>query len=138
MTTNALPRSEARGLHIALWIVQGLLFIAFGMAGLLKLGSPLDQLAQKMSWVSALPPWVVRFIGLSELSGALGMVLPSLTRIRPGLTALAGLGLAVVMLLAAALHLSRGELNHLPVNLVLGGLAALVAWGRGRARPIET
>jgi hypothetical protein len=136
MTTDALPRTDSRGLHIVLWIVQGLLFIGFGMAGLLKIGSPLDQLAQKMTWVSALPPWVVRFIGLSELAGALGMVLPSLTRIRPGLTALAGVGLAVVMVLAAALHVSRGELNLLPINFVLGGLAAFVAWGRRRMQPI--
>src|SRR3954469_19697965 len=97
-TAAALVQPETRktdGLHIALWIVQVLLFVGFGLAGLMKTTTPIDQLAVKMPWVSGVP-WLVRFIGISELTGALGMVLPSLTRIRPRLTALAGAGLVLV------------------------------------------
>src|SRR4051812_8536858 len=99
MTTNAAALSQANekttrsGLSIALWVAQVLLFAGFTMAGVLKSFTPLDQLALKMTWVAALPAWVVRFIGVSELAGGLGMLLPSLSRIKPGLTPLAGLGL---------------------------------------------
>jgi hypothetical protein len=138
MTTEAaaLSRKDAGALHIGLWIAQTLLFFAFAFAGFLKATTPLDQLALKMPWVSATPGWLVRFIGLSELAGGLGMMLPSLSRIRPSLTAWAGVGLATVMGLAAAFHLSRGELGVLPENAVLGGLAAFVAWGRGTRAPL--
>jgi uncharacterized membrane protein YphA (DoxX/SURF4 family) len=123
-------------LHIALWIVQVLLALAFGMAGFMKLTAPVAELAQKMIWPGAVPPALVRFIGASELLGAIGLVLPAATRIRPGLTALAGAGLTLVMVLAAVFHLSRGEAKMLPINLVIGGLAAFVAWGRARRAPI--
>ena len=140
MTTDTLSRPEDAppGLHIALWIVQILLFVGFAMAGVLKSTTPLDQLALKMPWVNAMPGWLVRFIGISELAGALGMVLPPLSRVKPGLTALAGVGLAVVMVLAAGAHISRGEFGALPVNALLGGLAAFVAWGRGRKVPFRS
>ena len=138
MTTATLSQDEAGktgGLNIALWIVQALLFLGFGIAGVFKTFTPIDQLAQKMPWVASLP-YLVRFIGLSELAGALGMLLPSLTRIKPGLTALAGAGLTLVMVLAAGFHVSRGEYGAVPVNALLGGLAAFVAWGRSNKAPI--
>src|SRR3954465_13239120 len=110
MTTQAAvltssDQKEARGgLHIALWVVQGLLALAFIAAGVLKSTTPLDQLALKMPWVSAVPGWLVRFIGISELAGGLGLVLPSVTRIKPALTALAATGLVAIMVLAAGTH----------------------------------
>jgi putative oxidoreductase len=127
---------RSKALHVALWVAQVLLFAAFGMAGFMKLTTPIPDLAQKMAWVTAVPH-LVRFIGAAELAGALGMLLPSITRIRPGLTALAGLGLTTIMILAMAFHVSRGEASVTPANLVLGGLAAFVAWGRFRKAPIE-
>jgi hypothetical protein len=90
-----------------------------------------------MIWVNAVPVGLVRFIGASELAGALGLILPAATRIKPSLTPLAASGLIVVMVLAAAFHASRGELQALPINFVLGGLAAFVAWGRFRRAPVE-
>jgi len=68
--------------------------------------------------------------------GALGLILPAATRIQARLTPLAAAGLVTVMLLAALLHVSRGELGVLPVNLVLGGLAGFVAVGRAKLAPI--
>jgi putative oxidoreductase len=120
----------SKSLNVALWIVQVLLAAAFGMAGVMKSSQPLDALGQNMAWVRDVPPAMVRFIGISELAGAVGVVLPWVTGIRPMLTPLAAAGLAVIMVLAAAFHISRGEPSALPFNLVLGGLAAFVAWGR--------
>lgn len=89
-----------------------------------------------VAWAGRVPAALIKFIGVSEALGAIGLVLPSVLRIQPKLTAAAGAGLALVMLLAAGEHGMNGELEMLPVNLVLGGLAAFVAWGRGKAAPI--
>jgi hypothetical protein len=128
-------KSPGKGLHIGLWIAQVLLAIGFGMAGIMKAVTPIDELAQKMPWTADLPN-LVRFIGVSELAGALGLLLPSLTRIKPKLTPLAGLGLVTVMILAMAFHISRGEFSALPINLMLGALGLFVAWGRYKKAPI--
>jgi uncharacterized membrane protein YphA (DoxX/SURF4 family) len=134
-SSHTAPQSR-RALHATLWVVQILLAVAFAMSGLMKLTQPMSDLATQMGWVASVPAALVRFIGAAELAGALGLVLPALTRIQPRLTVLAALGLVVVMLLASAVHASRGELGMLPVNLVLGALAAFVAWGRSKAAPI--
>jgi putative oxidoreductase len=131
---TTVPGSTA--INVTLWIVQLLLAVAFGMAGIMKSTQPIAELTAAMGWPGDLPPVVVRFIGASELAAALGLVLPSATRIRPLLTPLAAMGLVIVMLLAALFHISRGEWGALPVNVVLGGLAAFVAWGRLRKAPI--
>lgn len=78
----------------------------------------------------------MRFIGIAELAAAVGLILPALTRILPKLTPLAGLGLAVIMVLAAGFLVQRGEMSALPINFLLGALAAFVAWGRWRKVPI--
>jgi hypothetical protein len=106
------------------------------MAGVMKTTMPIAELAKKMVWPGALPPAMVRFIGASELLGAIGLLLPSLTRIKPRLTPLAAAGLALIQILAMLFHLSRGEVWALPLNLTLGGLAAFVAWGRNNRAPI--
>jgi uncharacterized membrane protein YphA (DoxX/SURF4 family) len=138
MTTAALTAAPARrtGLTVTLWVVQVALAALFGMAGLMKLTQPIDALAASLPWVTSVPEMLVRFIGAAEFAGALGLILPSLIRIQPRLTALAALGLAVVMVLASAFHLTRGEASMLPMNLVIGLLALSVAWGRGKAAPI--
>jgi putative oxidoreductase len=133
---NIMTIPAAKGWNIALWLAQGLLALLFGMAGVMKTTQPIAELAQTLPWAGDVPPGLVRFIGASELAGALGMILPSATRIAPRLTPLAGIGLALVMVLAAAFHLTRGEASALPFNLVLGGLALFVAWGRFKKVPI--
>lgn len=131
--TTSLPPTAW---HYGLWCVQALLAVAFAMAGFMKLTTPLDQLGAAMPWVATAPGALVRFIGLAELAGGLGLVLPAATRIKPILTPLAAAGLVLVMVLAAGVHAVRGELEALPINAVLGGLAALVAWGRTAKAPI--
>jgi putative oxidoreductase len=82
-------------------------------------------------------PALVRFIGISELHGGFGLIVPAATRTAPGLTPLAGAGLTVLMLLAAVFHVSRRDLPTLPVPVVLGVLTAFVAWGRSSKARIE-
>ena len=128
--------TPGKGLHIGLWIAQGLLAAAFLMAGGMKVSAPIDVLQAQMPWVSGAMGGAVRLIGVVELLGALGLVLPAATRIAPKLTPLAAGGLATVMILAAVTHVSRGEAPMIVANVVLGGLAAFVAWGRLKGAPI--
>lgn len=125
----------ARGLNIALWSAQILLALVFGLSGAMKVFSPIEELAKNGAWIRDLE-FLIRFIGISELSGALGMLLPSLTRIKPKLTSLAAVGLFIVMILATGFHLMRGEAKFTPLTLGLGALAAFIAWGRFRKVPI--
>lgn len=140
MSTTAAVASPApsahRGLHISLWIVQVLIGGAFVMAGVTKSFQPMEALAAQMPWTVQFGAGMTRFIGISELLGGIGMILPALTRIRPVLTPVAGAALAFVMVLAAGYHAMQGEFAAIGVNAVLGGLAAFVAWGRFKKAPI--
>jgi putative oxidoreductase len=138
MSTASLSSSKrSKGLHIALWVFQVLLGAMFTMAGFGKTFTPLNELSGQMTWVTAVPEGLVRFIGVSELLGGLGLLLPSILRIKPVLTPLAAAGLAVIMVLAAIFHLTRGEFPGIGVNLVIAALALFVAWGRYKKAPIQ-
>jgi putative oxidoreductase len=126
----------SKGLNIGLWVAQVLLAAMFCGVGYMKAFMPLDQIAKIFVWVPAVPAGLVRFIGFAELAGALGLILPSATRILPKLTPLAALGLATVVLLGAGLHFSRGEGALTPTNFVLAALAIFVVWGRSKKAPI--
>jgi putative oxidoreductase len=124
-----------RGLSISLWIAQILLALVFGFAGSMKLATPIAELAKNAAWIKD-SEFLIRFIGTSEVAGALGMLVPSLTRIKPKLTSLAAVGLFIIMALATGFHLMRGEARFTPMTVALGALAAFVAWGRFRKAPI--
>jgi len=89
-----------------------------------------------MAWVAAVPPGMVRFIGVSEFLGAIGILLPALTRIKPSLAPVAGAGLTLIMAMAIVFHLTHGEANMIGIPLTLGLLAAFVTWGRFSKEPI--
>ena len=114
-----------------LWIVQGLLVLIFLFAGGMKLVQPLEVLTAQMP----LPGLFVRFIGVAEVLGALGLILPGLLRIRPGLTPLAAAGLVIIMIGATALTLAGGDVAPALIPLVVGLLSAFVAYGRWRLAP---
>jgi len=138
MTTTTPINARPHGaLHITLWVLQVLLGALFLTTGLMKLAAPIAQLATSLPWVTDVPVALVRFIGLAELAGSLGLLLPSLTRIRPNLTPLAALGLVAVMVLAIPFHLTRGEAMMLPLDLILAALASVIFWGRSRKVPIQ-
>lgn len=133
---NEQNSGVSKGWNITLWIAQVVLALAFGMAGVMKSTQPIAQLATAMDWPGDVPAGLVRLIGVSEFAAALGMILPAATRIRPMLTPLAGGGLVLIMVLASAFHLTRGELPAILFNFCLALVAGYVAWGRTKKSPI--
>jgi uncharacterized membrane protein YphA (DoxX/SURF4 family) len=120
----------------ALWIIQVLLALLFLFAGGTKLVIPPDVLASMGSPNQIpLPGWFVRFIGVVEVLGALGLLLPGLLRIKSWLTPLAAAGLVVIMIGATALNVVADGVAAGVVPLVAGLLAAFVAYGRWRLAP---
>jgi uncharacterized membrane protein YphA (DoxX/SURF4 family) len=117
-------------MNIALWIVQALLALAFGMAGFMKSTQPKEKLAAQMAWVNDFTVNNVKLIGVLEILAAVGLILPLATGILPWLTPLAAVGLVLTMIGAIIVHQRRGEPQSLPVNLVLVLLSAFVAYGR--------
>jgi hypothetical protein len=137
MSTTALETATpGRSLRIGLWVAQALIFFAFASAGLVKLLTPIPQLAAMMPWAGQYSETFVRFIGVIDLAGGIGILLPALTRILPRLTVLAALGCTVLQVFALVFHISRGEAEVTPLNFVLLALALFVLWGRGRKAPI--
>ena len=102
----------------------------------MKAVAPFETLHVQVPWTPHVPDMLVRFIGVSEFLGAVGVLLPAITRIKPQLVPLAALGLMVVMLLASGFHIMRGEFEALPFTIGLAVVAAFVAWGRSRKLPI--
>lgn len=120
----------------ALWIVQVLLALLFLFAGGTKLFIPPDVLASMGSPNQIpLPGWFVRFIGVVEVLGALGLILPGLLRIKPWLTPLAAAGLVIVMIGATVLNIMADGVAAGVVPLIVALLAAFVAYGRWRLAP---
>jgi len=102
-------------MNSALWIVQG----------------PLNSMSNQ----TPLPGLFLRFLGVAEVLGAIGLVLPGLLRIRPALTPLAAAGLVIIMIGATALTLAGGDVAPALIPLVVGLLSAFVAYGRWRLAP---
>jgi hypothetical protein len=115
----------------ALWIVQVLLALLFLFAGGVKLVLPIEEMTKQI----ALPGLFLRFIGVAEVLGALGLILPGLLRIRPGLTPLAAAGLVIIMIGATAVSVAIGPVAAALIPLVVGLFAAFVAYGRWRLAP---
>ena len=128
-TPDAIGVASPR-LNTVLWAAQIFLALAFGLGGVAKFALPIATLAPKMTWVTAVPPALVQFIGAVELAGALGLILPSALRIQPWLTPAAAFGIVTVMLLAMGFHLARQEYQAFPVNLLIISLSGFIAWGR--------
>lgn len=120
-------------LNIALWVAQALLAAAYGLFGSMKATQPLAQLSVMMKWIPDFPPLFVRGLGVVEVLGAIGLILPALTRIAPRLTFVAACCIVVHQLCAITLHVMRHDVGGLGLNAVLIGLALFVAWGRGKA-----
>lgn len=117
-------------MNIAIWVLQALLALLFLAAGAMKASKSRAELAESMGWVNDFSDRSVRLIGAVEIAAAFGLLLPSMSGILPVLTPLAAAGLAITMVLAIGVHLRRREFPAIVVNLVLLGMAAVVAWGR--------
>lgn len=120
-------------MEIVLWIVAGLLAAVFLAAGLMKITQPKDKLRSSQGWVEDFSPGAVKTIGVVEVLGALGLILPAVTGIAPILVPMAAAGLALLMVGAMITHLRRGEKQMVVGNVVLAALAVFVALGRSGA-----
>ena len=116
-----------------LWIVQGLLALLFLFAGVMKFIMPIEEMTRDIQ----MPAAFLRFIGVAEICGGLGLILPSLLRIRPGLTPLAAAGLVIIMIGATIVSLKIGPVALAAMPFVVGLLAAFVAYGRWKLAPIR-
>lgn len=125
-----------KGMNIGLWIAQVLLAIMFIMAGVMKVSQPIEILAESLPWVTSTSTVLVRFIGISELLGGLGLLIPSVFRFKPFLTVWASVGLAVIMVFAAIFHTTRSEFSGIVTNLIIMTIALFIAWGRSKKAPI--
>lgn len=123
-------------MNLALWIIQALVGGVFLVAGFLKSTQPARKLAPAMPWVRDVRLAWPRFIGLCEMLGALGLVLPGVTHIQPWLTVVAAGGLAMIMADAAMFHQSRREYAMITVNVVFFSLALLIVYGRWVLAPL--
>jgi uncharacterized membrane protein YphA (DoxX/SURF4 family) len=118
-------------MNMALWIVAIVLAVAFAGSGLLKLVRSKDQLVTSgFGWAEDFSPATIRLIGVAEILGALGLILPGALHISPILVPLAAIGLALVMVGAAVVHSRRKEAPMIAINAVMLVLALFVVWGR--------
>jgi uncharacterized membrane protein YphA (DoxX/SURF4 family) len=117
-------------MDIALWVAQIALALAFFGAGFTH-ATRRDQASNRQIWMLDVPKPMLTTIGVLEIVGAIALIVPWATGIVPWLTPLAALAFVVLMVCAAVFHLRRsGEAPNAIFNVVLGLIAAVVAWGR--------
>ena len=121
-------------MNILLWTLQVLLALAFAAHGWLFLSPPAEFVDQMNA---SLPRWFQLFLGVAEVCAAVGLILPGLTRILPGLVVWAASGIMIVSISATVFHLARGEMSSAATTFLLFALAAFVAYMRYRAMPIS-
>jgi DoxX-like family len=133
VATSEGTQAAGRKLNVALWIIQGLLALLFLFAGGVKLILPIAAMAKQV----ALPVWFLRFIAACEVLGAVGLLLPGITRIRTGLTSLAAGGLVIIMIGATWISVAEVSARSGLFPFTVGLLAAFVAYGRWRLAPLR-
>ncbi|GHO59905.1 DoxX family protein [Ktedonobacter robiniae] len=125
---NTQGKRQNKVMLTTLWSVQVLLALIFLFAGSMKLLMPIEMMTSQMS--VPLPGLFIRFIGVAEVAGALGLILPLLLRIKPFLTPLAASGLVIIMIGATAITLMGGDVVSALLPLVVGLLAIFIFYGR--------
>ena len=120
-------------MNITLWVLQVLLALVFLAHGVMMLAPPAEVAVQMNAM---LPRWFQVFLGVAEVLAAIGLTLPGLTRIQPGLVPAAAAGIVIVMVSATVLHLARSEFSAAATTCVLLVMAIVVAYGRWRRLPI--
>lgn len=121
-----MRNTHTKKIGALLWTLQVLLAALFLFAGAMKLMMPIETLVAQ----SSLPGWFLLFIGVAEVLGALGLILPGLAHIQTRLTPLAAAGLVIIMFGATALTIADGHVAPAMMPLVIGILAAFIAYGR--------
>ena len=122
-------------MNIALWSMQALVALLFFVVGFMKAFLPLETLAKAFQWVPSFPPAFVRFLGICEILGAIGMLLPPLAHILPWLAIAAAVGFILTAGGGTVVHLSRREYRVMSVNIVLIMLSLFIIYGRVALAP---
>lgn len=122
-------------MNIALWIVAGLFGVAYVAGGIIKLTMPYEKYAAKLHWPEDFTPGNVRFMGMVEVLGGIGLVLPALVGVAPILVPIAASGMALYMAGAITERLRRGEYKELAGDLLFLAAMLFVAWGRFGLEP---
>lgn len=122
-------QKSSKNLNIVLWVVQSSITITMLWASGMKLFQPTEKLAQMWPWVAE-HTTLVKFTGIVDLLGGLGIILPNILSIKPKITVFAAWAIAVLMLCASVFHISRGEASQIGINIVFALMAGFVAWGR--------
>ena len=122
-------------MNILLWVLQGLLALAFFAHGCLFLFPPAAMVDQMNA---SLPRWFQLFLGVAEILAAVGLTLPGVTRIKPWLVSCAAAGIMIVMISATIFHLRRGEVSSAITTIVLLAVATFLAYMRWRVAPIPS
>ncbi len=135
-TTAVASSPPSATLKAGLWVAQTLIALSFGAAGVMKLAMPIAKLAAMLPWTGQVPETFVRALGLIDLLGGAGILLPSLTRIRPRLTLAAAIGCLLLQACAIVFHVARGELANTAPNYVFIALIVFIFWGRRSRAPI--
>lgn len=117
-------------LNIILWILQIALAGLFAFGGYVKLAKTPEDLGKMWPWANDVPPPLTKFIGVAEIAGAVGIILPMLVGMLPWLTPLAAVGFLTIQIIAIGFHLQRGEREILWLNLIILAVSAFVIWGR--------
>ncbi|WOK08072.1 DoxX family protein [Imperialibacter roseus] len=123
-------------LSIALWVTQGLLSVSFLCGAAMKLFQPVEQLSAMWPWTAEVPPAFLAFTGVVDLLGGVGIILPSLLRIKPWLTPVVAVAIVVQMVGASAFHVARGEASDIGANIVFALMALFIGWGRWKKAPV--
>ena len=128
-STEATPQVRSgKVMNYALWAMQVLVALGFMGSGLMKVLKPADELVVTQAWVAHFSLLTVKGIGVLELLGAIGLIVPSASRVMPKLTVFAALGLFIIMAGAAGTHVLIGEPEKMVASALLGVLCLTIAW----------
>jgi putative oxidoreductase len=126
-------QESSKALHVTLWILQTLLSALMLMGAVMKF-MPIEKLSAMMPWTGQVPPTMVRLLGIIDLLAGVGLILPSLLRIKPQLTVWAAWGIVALMVSAIIFHVSRGEASVTGINFIAAIAAGFIGWGRSENR----
>jgi len=131
---QGIPKTKT--LNLFLWVAQGIIALSLIWAAAMKLFQSPDKLAEMWPWTVD-NTGLVKFTGILDLLGGIGVILPSLLRIKPKLTIYAAYGIVALMIAAGTFHLTRGEGAQIGGNLFFAAFAIFIAWGRSKKVPIN-
>jgi len=132
-----VPTNTSKTLNIILWISQILIAILLLSGTFIKF-MPIEKVAAMMPWTGEVPVWAVRLLGVIDLLGAIGLILPAALGIKRKLVAVTALCIVLLMISAIVFHVARNEASSIGINIFTASVAAFIAWGRSSKASIRS